>query len=234
MVYDISKSRTPAAPTAEYVLQLPVYNNSATGTGPANATAAQSEILALNHSQFLVLPRDGNGRGGDGNVRAITFKSVMLADLTGATDIAGTPYATGTTPISTIAAANGSGALVDGVVPVKQVELVNLLNTAQLGRFGINTKVDPGTEFTLSEKWEAMGLVPVLEKGHPHDFFLMIGNDNDFVSHQIDAAGIRGADTALKNPKSGTGDNDNVVLIYRVTLPTYDAPSARNGRKGAR
>ena len=32
----------PTAPLAEYVLQLPVYNNSATGTGPANATAAQS------------------------------------------------------------------------------------------------------------------------------------------------------------------------------------------------
>ena len=43
MVYDISVDRTPKTPMAEYVLELPVYNGSATGTGKASATAAQSE-----------------------------------------------------------------------------------------------------------------------------------------------------------------------------------------------
>jgi hypothetical protein len=91
LVYDISASKTPTAPIAEYVLQLPVYNNSATGTGTANATAAQSEVLALNNTQFLVLSRDGNGRGTNGNANAIAFKSVLLVDTAGATNLAGAP-----------------------------------------------------------------------------------------------------------------------------------------------
>jgi uncharacterized protein YhjY with autotransporter beta-barrel domain len=226
LVYDISTNKTPTAPIAEYVLQLPVFNNSATGTGAATTTAAQSEVLALNNTQFLVLSRDGNGRGTNGNANAIAFKSVLLVDTAGATNIAGTAFSTGTTPISTTAAANGSGALVPGVTPVQQVELVNMLNTAQLGKFGINTTTAPSTQYTLSEKWEAMGLVPVLEEAAPHDFFLMIGNDNDFVSHDIDAAGVTNASAALTSATAGTGDNDNVILVYRLTLPTYIDPQA--------
>lgn len=225
LVYDISGTRTPTAPMAEYVLQLPVFNNSATGIGAATATAAQSEVLALNNTQFLVLSRDGNGRGTNGNANAIAFKSVLLVDLAGATNIAGTPYS-GTTPISTSAAANGSGALVPGIVPVQQVELVNMLNTAQLAKFGINTNTRPSVQHTLSEKWEAMGLAPVLEENRPHDFFLLIGNDNDFVSADINAAGVTNANAALNSLTAGVGDNDNVVLIYRLTLPTYIDPEA--------
>jgi uncharacterized protein YhjY with autotransporter beta-barrel domain len=226
LVYDISANKTPTAPLAEYVLPLPVYNNSATGVGNASATAAQSEVLALNNTQFLVLSRDGNGRGTNGNANAIAFKSILLVDTAGATNIAGTPFSTGTQPISTTAAANGSGALVAGITPVQQVELVNMLNTAQLSKFGVNTKTNPSTQYTLSEKWEAMGLVPVLEEGKPHDFFLLIGNDNDFVSHDIDAAGVNNANTALNSPTAGSGDNDNVLMVYRLTLPTYIDPQA--------
>ena len=224
LVYDISASRTPTTPMAEYVLQLPVFNNSATGIGNATATAAQSEILALNNSQFLVLSRDGNGRGTNGNANAIAFKSVLLVDTSGATNIAGTAFA-GTTAISTTAGSNLSGALVPGITPVQQVELVNILNTAQLGRFGVNTTVTPSTQFTLSEKWEALGLAPVLEEARPHDFFLLIGNDNDFVASSVTAAGIT-ANTALTSPTAGVGDNDNVIMFYRLTLPTYIDPQA--------
>ena len=232
LIYDISASKTPTAPVAEYVLQLPVYNNSATGTGAATATGAQSEVLALNNTQFLVLSRDGNGRGTNGNANAIAFKSVLLVDIAGATNIAGTTYS-GTTPISTTAAANGSGALVAGITPVQQVELVNMLNTAQLSRFGINTTTRPSTQYTLSEKWEAMGLVPVLEEAKPNDYFLLIGNDNDFVSHDIDAAGVTDANAALNSATAGVGDNDNVLMFYRLTLPTYIDPQALAYLKGA-
>ena len=225
LVYDISATKTPTAPMAEYVLQLPVYNNSATGVGAASATGAQSEILALNNTQFLVLSRDGNGRGTNGNANQIAFKSVLLVDTAGATNIAGTAYA-GTTPISTTAAANGSGALVPGIVPVQQVELVNMLNTAQLSKFGVNVNTKPSVQYTLSEKWEAMGLAPVLEESKPHDFFLLIGNDNDFVSSDIDAAGVTNANAALNSATAGVGDNDNVIMVYRLTLPTYIDPQA--------
>ena len=233
LVYDISATRTPTTPMAEYVLQLPVFNNSATGVGAATTTAAQSEILALNNTQLLVLSRDGNGRGTNGNANAIAFKSVLLVDITGATNIAGTPFSTGTTPISTTAAANGSGALVAGIVPVQQVELVNMLNTTQLAKFGINTTTRPSTQYTLSEKWEAMGLVPVLEENAPHDFFLLIGNDNDFVSRDVDAAGIVNADTSLTSATAGVGDNDNVIMVYRLSLPTYIDPQALAFLQGA-
>lgn len=226
LVYDIGANRTPTAPVAEYVLQLPVFNNSATGTGNATATAAQSEVLALNNTQFLVLSRDGNGRGTNGNANQIAFKSVLLVDVTGATNIAGTSYSNGTTPISTSAASNGSGALVAGIVPVQQVELVNMLNTAQLAKFGVNTKTNPSVQYTLSEKWEAMGLAPVLDESKPHDFFLLIGNDNDFVSDDIDAAGITNANATLNSVTSGVGNNDNVIMVYRLTLPTYIDPQA--------
>ncbi len=226
LVYDISASRTPTAPLAEYVLQLPVFNNSATGIGAPGTTAAQSEVLALNNTQFLVLSRDGNGRGTNGNSNAIAFKSILLVDTTGATSIAGTAFSNGVTPISTSAVANGSGALVAGITPVQQVELVNLLNPTQLGKFGINTITNPSTQFSLSEKWEAMALAPTLEEDKPNDYFLLVGNDNDFVSSDVDAAGVQNANTALNSPTAGSGDNDNVVLIYRLTLPTYVDPQA--------
>lgn len=224
MVYDISATRTPTTPVAEYVLQLPVVNNNGNGAA-ANVTAAQSEILALNSSQFLVLSRDGNGRG-IGTTRPPVFKSVLLVDVNGATNIAGTSYSSGVTPISTTADANGAGALVSGITAVKYVELVNMLNPVQLGRFGMNTSTAPTTQYSLSEKWEAMGLVPVLEEAKPQDFFLLVGNDNDFISSDVDAAGIFDANTALTDPASGTGNNDNVILVYRLTLPTYIDPEA--------
>ena len=218
VVYDISASRTPKAPLAEYIMQLPVYGGGE--KGPATATAAQSEIQALNETQLLVLSRDNTGRGG-GKTDAMTFKSVLLVDTSDATNIAGTPFVTAAKPASVSAAANGSGALDPAIIPAQQTELVNLLNATQLGKFGLNTITTPSNPHTLSEKWESMGLAPTLEKGRPNDFFLFIGNDNDFISHKIDAAGFTDQDTSLKSDKAGVGDNDNVMLIYRVTLPTY-------------
>ncbi len=224
LVYDISQTRTPTKPVAEYVLQLPGIQTTGAG-GALNAVGAQSEILALNSTQFLVLSRDGNGRG-VGNTRPTVFKSVLLVDVTGATNIAGTAFSDGVTPISTTAAANGTGVLDPSIAPVKFVELVNMLNPVQLGRFGMNLNTAPTDRFSLSEKWEAMGLVPVLEEGAPQDFFLLIGNDNDFISTDVDAAGIVDANTSLTDPASGVGDNENVMLVYRLTLPTYIDPEA--------
>jgi len=60
LVCDISKD--PAAPTlsAEYALQLPTFTTNGSGAA-LNRTAAQSEMLAINDRQMLVLVRDGNG-----------------------------------------------------------------------------------------------------------------------------------------------------------------------------
>src|SRR5215510_7390522 len=97
LVYDVSGGPTPSAPVAEYALTLPTYRTFGDG-GAVNATAAQSEIIALDNQRLLVLSRDGNGLGNAtynttpplGGLPSV-FKSVLLVDLTiGApTNIAG-------------------------------------------------------------------------------------------------------------------------------------------------
>ncbi|TGD97222.1 esterase-like activity of phytase family protein [Methylobacterium nonmethylotrophicum] len=206
LYYDISGTPTPAAPTREYVLQLPVYQQNGNGTA-SNRTAAQSEMLALNDTQFLVLSRDSNGLG-TGTTTPIVYKSVLLVDTASATNIAGSAY-DGTTPL----APNGS--LRAGITPVQTTEVVNILNPVQLNRFGMNLTTSPATQTTLSEKWEAMGLVPVLSERAPNDYFLLVGNDNDFLTRQGVING-QAYDAGITN--------DSVILAYRLTLPTYVDP----------
>ncbi|MBB4196373.1 hypothetical protein CCR94_15065 [Rhodoblastus sphagnicola] len=206
MIYDITQSKTPSTPIADYVLQLPIYNSTGGGAA-ANRTAAQSELLALNDTQFLVLSRDGNGLG-QANLNPV-FKSVLLIDTSAATNIAGSVYETTTTPLSP------SGKLASAIIPVQQVDVLNMLNTAQLGKFGININNTSPTRLTLTEKWEGMALAPVLEQGKPQDFFLFIGNDNDFLSTTCVTSGVSCAQAV---------NSDAMVLIYRMTLPTYVDP----------
>lgn len=219
LVYDISATGTPTNPIGHYVLQLPVFNNNGSGAAP-DRTAAQSEMLALNDTQFLVLARDGLGRGVAASASTSgtpMFKSILLVDTTGATNLAGTQYETGNTPVAT------NGALVPGITAVQQVELVNMLNPVQLARVGMNINRLPLTNATsLGEKWEAMALAPVLEEGAPQDFFLFVGNDNDFQGTDILFNGVPGVSGAL----DGSGNNDSIMLVYRLTLPTYVDPQA--------
>jgi hypothetical protein len=55
-----------------------------------------------------------------------------------------------------------------------------------------------------------MDLVPVLEPGHPTDYFLFVGNDNDFIATHCRMSG-QSCDSDF--------DNDNRILVYRVSLP---------------
>jgi hypothetical protein len=206
MIYDITQTKTPTAPVADYVLQLPIYNTTGSGAAP-NATAAQSELLALNDTQFLVLSRDANGLGLANNPPV--FKSVLLVDVTGATNIAGTPFETSYTPISP------GGNLVASITPVQQTEVVNILNSTQLAKFGINLINNPATRTTLTEKWEGMSLVPVLDEKAPQDFFLLVGNDDDFLASNCQVGGQNCAQSV---------NSDALVLTYRLTLPTYVDP----------
>jgi hypothetical protein len=213
LVYDITKTRTPKTPIGHYVLQLPTVRENGDGQ-PADVTAAQSEMLALNDHQFLVLARDGNGRG-KGATRAPVFKSVLLVDIAGATNLAGTAYEQDVKSIAP------GGVLRPEIIPVRQAELVNLLNPVQLAKFGLNLSAAPSDRFSLSEKWEAMALAPVLDKSAPHDVFLLIGNDNDFETADGRING-QSFDASLTNSGgSGSGDNDNLILVYRLTLPTF-------------
>ena len=203
MIYDIAQNKTPGAPVGHYVLQLPTFTSTGNG-GAVNRTAAQSELLALNDTQFLVLSRDGNGLG-----QALlnpVYKSVLLIDTTGATNIAGTPYETSTTPIAP------GGVLNAGITPVSQVEVVNILNTTQLGKFGLNINNTTPTALTITEKLEGMALVPALDESAPQDFFLLVGNDNDFLSSTCKVGGQNCSQAV---------NSDALVLVYRLTLPSY-------------
>lgn len=198
LVYDVSRTPAPTKPVAHYVMQLPAYNADGDGGAP-NRTAAQSEIRALDGHRFLMLSRDAAGLGAGGKA-PIVYKSILLVDVAGATNLAGGEYETTTASLLRDPA---GPALRPGVVPASSVELVNMLNPAQLARFGLSVEA-------LSEKWEAMDLVPVLEPGRPADYFLIVGNDNDFIARHCRMSG---------QSCDSDGDNDNRILVYRLSLP---------------
>lgn len=215
--YDVSN---PAAPVlrSEYVIQLPMFNNAGNPTGALNRVAAQSELLALNNTQFLLLSRDGAGYGSGATPNSSPtslYRSIDLLDITGATNIAGTVYDTGTSLAP-------NGVLAAAITPVQFANFVNINDAAQLSKFGLvngaTNNVNCRTQ-CLSEKWEALALVPVLDAARLDDFFLFVGNDNDFVTTDGFQVGQAYRDA------SGV-DNDTTLLAYRLTLPTYVDPLA--------
>jgi len=198
LAYDVTNTPTPAQPAAHYVMQLPAYTDKGDGSAP-NRTAAQSEIRAIDGHRFLMLSRDGAGVGAADNA-PVVYKSILLVDVAGATNLAGSEYETGTASVLRDPAGT---ALRPGIVPAERTELVNMLNPVQLARFGLTIEA-------LSEKWEALDLVPVLDPDFPADYFLLVGNDNDFIARQCRMSG-QACDSDF--------DNDNRILVYRLTLP---------------
>lgn len=215
-VYDIAGAAPPARPVAEYALELPVFRNKGDGAAP-DKTAAPSEILALDDHRFLMLARDGNGRG-NGATRPAVYRSILLVDTAGATNLAGTDFETTTKPLAP------DGVLAQSVTPAAQAELINLINPDQLARFGLNVDNAASNAFTLPEKLEALALVPTLDPKTPNDAFLLVGGDNDFQTADGKVGEVSfdaGVKTAGGEP---AGDNDNLVLVYRLTLPPGLAP----------
>ena len=208
LVYDVSQSDAPTDPVAQYVIQLPRIDDNG-GTPAVNRTGAQSSIIALNDHQLLILSRDGNGRGASGSP---VFKSVLLADLNGATNIDGLYDAEGN------AVAPG-GVLNPSVTPISWVEALNMLgkldlSISELAQFGLNLNPAPGDANTLSEKWEGLALVSAQDPSAPRDYFLFIGNDNDFMTatgKYMNAAGN------LQSYNAGL-ENDSMILAYRVQI----------------
>lgn len=196
LAYDLTVAGSPTL-KGEYVVALPTFL-----VGTAARVPAQSEMLAINNTQFLVLARDGNGRG----IASATslYRSILVYDITGATNIAGTAYDTAATPIAP------GGVLAAGIVPATSAVLIDMNDAAQLAKFGLNNGPVDNVN-TLSEKWEALALVPALDPGAPNDWFLFVGNDNDFITTNGFQDGA---------PYAAAFDNDNMVLVYRVTIPS--------------
>ena len=198
LVYDIA-DRDHAKLAHEYVVSLPIF----TDAKGKRRVAAQSELLALSDTRFLLLCRDtGNGYGLEGATSR--YRRIDLLDIANASDIAGTKY-DGVVPVAP------SGKLVNGIVPAVLTTFIDMNDNAQLNKFGLHNG-EPKDRNDLYEKWEGMALLPALDPQSPHDYFLFVSDDNDFITQNGYHAGV-----AYKDP-SGV-DVDTMVLVYRVTLP---------------
>jgi len=206
----------------EYVVQLPHYQDQ-TKTTPTLLTAAQSEMLALNDHQFLVLARDSSVGETFPSTPGSVYRSIDLLDISGATNIAGTAYDNAATPVAPL------GVLNSAIKPATYQKFLDINDNAQLNRFGLHNGA-PNDSNDLYEKWESMAVVPIGDRQAPNDYFLFVGSDNDFITQQGVMAGQTYADASGANV-------DTLVLVYRVTLPTYIEPhvehrfeSAERGR----
>jgi len=226
-VFDISTPEKKESPLliAEHVVQLPTYKLNGDG-GAADTTAAQSEIIALSAEQFLMLPRDGNGLGKK-TTDPIVFKSVQLVDISKASNILGLHDGIG----EKIATA---GVLDPSIVPATSQEVVNLVSLPDIARFGMNTNTSAPTADTFQEKWEAMALVPNLEPGSDsHDYYLIVGNDNDFESSNVAMLQQDGTMTAPNtiDARDRGFTNNSTYLVFSVRIQaaadSYDAWSAQ-------
>ena len=198
LYYDVADRERPRL-VREYVVPLPLFE-SADGE---RRVAAQSELLALDETFFLLLCRDsGNGYGTGGATSR--YRSIDLLDTSRATNIAGSRY-DGTMPVAP------NGKLVDGVVPATLTRYIDINETAELQKFGLHNG-EPNDRNNLSEKWEGMALAPALDPANPNAYFVFVTNDNDFITQNGYQAG-----TPYKDA-SGL-EVDTMILVYRITLP---------------
>ena len=182
----------------EYAVQLPLYSD-----GKKPLVAAQSEMLALNDHQFLLLCRDSGG-GFTGKRDASAYRVINVIDTDGATDIAGKYDGAGDSMAP-------GGMLRTNIKPARLTPFLDINDNAQLARVGLHNGA-PNDANDLYEKWESMALAPVHDAKAPDDYFLFVGSDNDFITQDGMMAG--------KPYQDASGANvDTLVLVYRVSLP---------------
>lgn len=212
-VYDIE----PGSPNfekliAEYVHVLPL--NAAEAN---NRHTPVSEILAISETRFLILQRDGRGLGGDAG--ALLYKRIVEVDASAASNLLGTGYDLEKGAPGALALPRSG--LPSNIVAVASRDLVDMLNRTQLAKYGLNTAVSNQNANTLSEKWEALAVLPLNDPAAPNDYLLLVGNDNDFRAPLVYHNGqIVGTNTVFA---------DNMLLAFRVgadsTAPSIVCPA---------
>ena len=184
----------------EYIVPLPVFKDDKGKT----KVAAQSEIVALSDQTFLMITRDSNnGQGlkGDTSLR----REINIVDLAAATDIAGSAFDAADKPVAP------KGVLDPSVTPARLTPFIDINDKSELGRFGLHNGA-PNDRNNLSEKWEAMSVVSVLDPKLPDDYFLFVANDNDFLTQD-------GFQVGAPYKAEDGADVDTMFLVYQVTLP---------------
>jgi hypothetical protein len=217
--YNISDPMHPQL-IHEYAVVLPTFQDQTT-TKTSLLIAAQSELHALNDHQFMVLARDSSVGETYPATPGSVYRKVELIDTTGATDLAApSVYAAYNGPTGQIAP---NGALLPAITPVAFQEFLDINDNSQLNRFGLHNGA-PANSNDLYEKWESLDIEPVNDPAAPNDYFLIIGSDNDFVTQDGFMVQKDGSKTPLPYSDASTFSADTLVLVYRVTLPTYVAP----------
>jgi acetyltransferase-like isoleucine patch superfamily enzyme len=190
-----------------------LYPLTLNGTAQTNRHTPVSELMVVNPTTFLMLERDSLGLGVGTNTPP-SYKRVVIASTLGATNVAGGPYdlAPGTPGQASLPV----GQPPSGVTPLARKDLIDLIDPIDLARFGLNVSINQDAN-TLSEKWEALGLVSLKDPARPDDYLLLVGNDNDFKSSVVFHNGVA----------VGTNDVpvDNMILAYHVTLPGVGGPA---------
>jgi hypothetical protein len=207
LAYDIKNPMNPKL-VHEYVVQLPTYQDPS--TTPNLLIAAQSELHALNDHQFLVLARDSSVGETFPATPGSVYRSIDLIDTKGATDIANTAYDAQTGSVAP------NGVLDPSITPVAYQAFLNIDDNTQLSRFGLHNGA-PNDSNDLYEKWESIAIEPVGDRKAPNDYFLFATSDNDFITQSGFMPGRTYSDPSGFNV-------DTLTLVYRVTLPTYQAP----------
>jgi hypothetical protein len=128
-----------------------------------------------------VLARDSSA-GFTAKSPGSVYRSVDLLDISGATNIAGTAYDSPGTPVAPNGVLNGS------ITPAKYQKFLDINDNIQLNRFGLHNGT-PNDGNDLYEKWESMAVVPIGDRQAPHDYFLFVGSDNDFITQDGHMAG---------------------------------------------
>jgi hypothetical protein len=227
LFFDIEPSSvTRGRVVAEYVYVLSVTDQTAANPTEGKKATAVSEIRAVNDHQFLVLDRDGYGRGKtDPGLDTLVpqYKKVVLVDTTAATNLAGTGFDLEKGAPGQISLPSGALPPELGITPVAKKEFVDLLDMTQLAKFGLNVRSHAASDNnTITEKWEGLAIVPLNDPAAPDDYLLLVGNDNDFK-----------ASTVVHNGQV-VGTNavtlDSIVLAWRVTLPGYQGNLADGGK----
>ena len=206
LVFDIAPaSPTQNQPVAEFIYEL-TLNGNASGTRQTLA----SELVALNGHQLLVLERDQRGRNA-ASTGTMIYKRVVLVETAGATNILGTGYDLEAGAPGQISLPRDG--LPAGIVALARQDLVDLLDPAQVAKFGLNLNAAAPDQNTLIEKWEAMTIMPLEDSAAPDDYLLLVGCDNDFRARTVYHNGaVVGTNAEV---------TDHMLLAYHVTLPGF-------------
>jgi hypothetical protein len=213
LLYDIDpQSPTYHQPLAEYVHVLPLSAAEAN-----NRHTPVSEVLALSDTQFLILQRDSRGLGGDAG--GFLYKRIVMVDVSNASNLLGTGYDLEKGAPGQLSLPRSG--LPSNVVAAVSHDLVDLLNPTQLAKYGLNLAVSNQNANTVSEKWEGLAAIPLNDSAAPHDYLLLVGNDNDFKASLVYHNGVVVGTNAFTV--------DMILLAFRIgedhIPPTLTCPA---------